>query len=153
MLMKVSFISQKGSVLKTSLGRALAAEAVNNNLRVKVCDFDTVQGSFLEWHMRRLDTNKRRPIDSVESFRDVKQALKASNGYDLTIFDTAGRAEKVNIEIAKASDLIIMPTTTGFDDLSPNIKFAHLIAKKVDKKKMVFLFTKMRGKPLRSRRG
>ncbi|MBT5229809.1 MAG: ParA family protein [Methylococcales bacterium] len=141
--MKIAFISQKGSVLKTTLGRGLATEAVKNDISVKVCDFDTEQGSFTHWHMRRLDTNLRQ-IDSVESYKDLKKAIAASKGYDLTIFDTAGRANKLNLDIAKCADYVILPTATGYDDLEPNVRFAHKLAKSIDPKKMIFVFTLVR---------
>jgi chromosome partitioning protein len=49
----ISFISQKGGVGKSTLARALAREANEQKLTVKVADLDTQQGTIVNWHRRR----------------------------------------------------------------------------------------------------
>src|SRR6476620_2530974 len=52
----IAFVSQKGGVGKSTLARALAREAANSGLAVKIADLDTQQGTSVDWHRQRLDS-------------------------------------------------------------------------------------------------
>lgn len=55
-----------------------------------MADFDLQQGSFSKWHQRRLQSDLEQ-IGSVEMYKSVKDALDASEGFDLLIMDGEGR--------------------------------------------------------------
>ena len=120
----VAFVSQKGGVGKSTLARALAREGANSGLSVKLADLDTQQGTVSEWHRNRLDHDLD-PVGSVEVYRTAKQALAKAGDFDLTIIDGAARASAATLEIAQASDVIVLPACASRDDLIPAVKLAH----------------------------
>lgn len=98
----VAFVSQKGGVGKSTLARALAREAAAGELRVKIADLDTQQGTSVDWHRARLGISIE-PIVSVEAFKTASQALAAADGFDLLIIDGPARTSKATLEIARSS--------------------------------------------------
>lgn len=134
----ISFISQKGGVGKSTLARALAREANEQKLIVKVADLDTQQGTVVNWHRRRLHSNYP-PVGSVESFKTAEQALQNIKSYDLLIIDGPARASKATLDIAKQSDIVIQPTGASMDDLEPAILLFHELFKaRIPKAKLYF---------------
>ena len=82
----IAFVSQKGGVGKSTLARALAREAANGGLEVKIADLDTQQGTSVDWHRTRLHTGLQ-PAVAAEAFATAAQALKIANHYDILIID------------------------------------------------------------------
>ena len=139
----ISFISQKGGVGKSTLARALAREANEQKLAVKIADLDTQQGTIVNWHRRRLDLNYR-PIGSVESFKTAEQALQNISSYDLLIIDGPARASKATLDIARQSDLVVQPTGASMDDLEPAILLFHELFKAgIPKAKLNFALSRI----------
>jgi len=139
----ISFISQKGGVGKSTLARALAREANNQELTVKVADLDTQQGTIVNWHRRRLNLNHN-PIGSVESFKTAEQALQNISSYDLLIIDAPARASKATLDIARQSDIVIQPTGASMDDLEPAILLFHELFKAgISKSKLNFALSRI----------
>lgn len=124
----VALVSQKGGVGKSTLARALAREAANSGLDVKVADLDTQQGTFIDWHRQRLNNGHPR-IGSVETYAKASEALKSAEGFDLLVVDGAARASKATLEIASHADLTILPTCASRDDLMPAVKLANELVK------------------------
>ena len=124
----VSLVSQKGGVGKSTLARALSREAANSGLAVKVADLDTQQGTFIDWHRHRVHMGHPR-IGSVETFATAGEALKSAEGFDLLVVDGAARASKATLEIARHSDLTVLPTCASRDDLMPAVKLANELVK------------------------
>lgn len=134
----IAFVSQKGGVGKSTLARALAREAANSGLAVKVADLDTQQGTFVDWHRQRINNGHER-IGSVETYGKAKEALKSLDGYDILVVDGAARGSEATLDVAKAADVTVLPTCASRDDLVPALKLARdLVAKKVDRKKIAF---------------
>lgn len=139
----ISFVSQKGGVSKSTLARGIAREGAESGLTVKVADLDVQQGTFAEWHRLRL-SNGYPSVGSVEVFGSVKDALKQAKDYDLFIFDGGARASGGTLEVAKVSDLIVLPSSASRDDLVPAIKLAFDLQKKgVESKKIAFALSKV----------
>lgn len=124
MALKIGVVSQKGGVGKSTLVRALAVEYARNELAVKIADMDLKQKTATEWNCIRMEVEAQ-PALAVEPFSKVKDVLKQEDQYDLIIFDGAGQADSQTLEIAKASDFVILPTGMGRDDLLPQVKLAH----------------------------
>ena len=134
----VALLSQKGGVGKSTLARALAREAANSGLDVKVADLDTQQGTFVDWHRQRLDNGHPR-IGSVETYAKASEALKAGEGFDLLVIDGAARASKATLEIARSADLTVLPSCASRDDLIPAVKLANeLVQGGIDRNRMAF---------------
>lgn len=139
----LGLISQKGGVGKSTLARAIACEAQKADLSVKVADFDLQQGTFSKWHQRRLQSDLDQ-IGSVEMYKTVKDALEASEGFDLLIMDGEGRASEKTMEIAKVSDLVIIPSGISNDDTDPTCELAKaLVDKGISRKKIVVTLSRV----------
>ena len=124
----VAFVSQKGGVGKSTLSRALAREAAQAGLNVKLADLDTQQGTSVDWHRQRLAAGIE-PTVSVESFGTAAQALAIADRYDLLIIDGPARTSAATLEIAKASSLVVQPSGASLDDLRPAVREFHALAK------------------------
>lgn len=120
----VAFLSQKGGVGKSTLARALAREGSNSGLSVKLADLDTQQGTVSDWHRQRLN-NGHIGVGSVEVFRSAREAIEQSGGFDLIVIDGAARASQETLEIARASDTVVLPACASRDDLMPAVKLAN----------------------------
>lgn len=129
MAIRIAILSQKGGVGKSTLSRALATEYARNEWDVKIADMDLKQATSANWNRERM-SNGHLPTVAVEVFANVKNVLKQDNQYDLIIFDGAGSADLQTLEIAKASDYIVLPSGLSKDDLTPQIKLAHELTKK-----------------------
>ena len=139
----LGLISQKGGVGKSTLARAIACEAQKAELTVKVADFDLQQGTFSKWHQRRLQSDLDQ-IGSVEMYKSVKDALEASEGFDLLIMDGEGRASEKTMDIAKVSDLVIIPSGISNDDTDPTCELAKaLVDKGISRKKIVVTLSRV----------
>ena len=133
MALKIAILSQKGGVGKSTLVRALATEYARNDWSVKIADMDLKQKTTTEWNCIRMES-KVTPSIAVEPFSRVNDILKQDTHYDLILFDGAGQADAQTLQIAKSSDLILLPSGITRDDLVPQIKLAHEMRKKgVDK--------------------
>lgn len=136
----IGFVSQKGGVGKSALARALVYQAHKEGLSVKVCDFDTKQGSFSYWYQIRL-SNGLSEIADVSLYSNVKKAVSdnQNRGFDIIILECKGDTDKLTHEIAKASDIVIIPTGASVDDTKPTALLANQLEEMgVSKEKMIF---------------
>jgi len=139
----IGVVSQKGGVGKSTIARMLAREYANAGWRVKIADMDISQSTSFNWNSRRLQ-NEVEPTISVEQFGQVDRVLKNAENFDLIVFDGAPSSSSHTLDIAKISDLIVIPTGTALDDLEPSIKLAHeLKKKKIPKEKIVLVLSRV----------
>ena len=124
MAILIGCVGQKGGIGKSSCSRLIAREYAQAGWTVKIADLDTAQGSSVDWKKRR-DQNGIQPEVAVESFRTVGQALKVAPSYYLMVFDTPPHSSTGTKEIARAADLVILPTGLSLDDLRPSVLLAH----------------------------
>jgi chromosome partitioning protein len=129
MAIKIGIVSQKGGVGKSALCRLVAREYAAAGWEVKIADMDLKQGTSYNWHSRRLERGIE-PNIAVEQFARISQVLKIENGYDMVIIDGAPHSSVMTLEIAKESDIVILPTGTPVDDLEPTVKLAHELKQK-----------------------
>ena len=141
----VSLISQKGGVGKSALARLIAVEFAKNGWAVKIGDLDKYQGSTTKWKARR-DQRDIFPEIAVEKYATVDRAVRDAVNFDLMILDGPAFAEAGGKTMARASDLVIMPTGYSLDDLEPQIETAYdLEAVGVHQKKIIFVFCRAAG--------
>lgn len=140
----MSCVSQKGGTGKSTLVRAAAKAAYDDNMKVKIGDLDIQQGTTMEWHRIRLD-NGFNPVGSIELFRTAKEAfVSLNNETDLLLLDGPARASKATLEISKASQLVIQPTGPSLDDLKPAVLLFHELVKKgIPKNRLVFILSRV----------
>jgi chromosome partitioning protein len=136
----IACLSQKGGVGKSTLCRLIARTYAGAGWRVKIADFNIKQKTSVDWVALR-QAQGFTPEISAETFTSIKPAL--SQDYDLMVMDGKPDADTQTIEIARAAELIIIPTSTSVDDLAPQAKFAHeLRARGVSSLKMLFVLNK-----------
>lgn len=119
--MIISLISQKGGVGKSAVARLLAVEFTKAGWSVKIADLDPAQGTSAKWKARR-DRAGVQPEIAVEKFRTLDRALREAERFDLLILDGPAHAEQGGRTMARASDLVLMPTCYGLDDMEAQVE-------------------------------
>lgn len=141
----VAMVSQKGGVGKSTLARMMAREFVAGGLSTKIADLDTQQQTCTNWAGRRAE-NGIEPEIQVQSFPSVKSAMVEADRFDALILDGKPNASDQTIEIAKASNLVVIPTGQTVDDLHPGVVLAHSLCKKgIAPEKIAFAMFKTTG--------
>jgi chromosome partitioning protein len=141
----ISLISQKGGVGKSAMARLLAVEFMQAGWSVKIADLDTMQGTSTKWKARR-DRAGVLPEVPVEKFATVERAVREAERFDLIIIDGPAHAEKGGRSMAKASDLIIMPTCYGLDDLEAQVEAAYELEESgIARSRIWFVFSRTTG--------
>jgi chromosome partitioning protein len=102
----------------------VAREYASAGWQVKIADLDISQGTSTDWKQRRERAGVK-PEIAVEPFGTVAQALKVAQMYDLLVFDGPPHSMAGTLEIANASDAVILPTGLSLDDLKPSVLLAH----------------------------
>ena len=124
----IGFISQKGGVGKSTLARMMAREFVVGGISCKIADLDTQQQTCTLWAGRRAEAQVA-PDLQIQSFASVRDAVAEAPRFEALILDGKPNASKQTVEIAKAADLIVVPTGQTIDDLHPGVVLAHSLRK------------------------
>lgn len=141
----IGMVSQKGGVGKSTIARMMARELIEGGLRTKIADLDTQQQTCTYWAGRRAE-NGLMPEIQVQSFASVKTALEEASRFDALIVDGKPNASDQTFEIARAADLVVIPTGQTVDDLHPGVVLAHTLRKKnVPTNRIVFAMFKTTG--------
>ena len=139
----IGIVSQKGGVGKSTMARLIAREYAAAGWNVKIADLDIQQGTSFSWQGRRL-RNGIEPVVRVERFATVNQALRIAGQHDLLVLDGPPHATEGTARIARASDLVILPTGLALDDLEPSVLLAHeLTTQGIDAGKIVVAFCRV----------
>jgi len=145
--MIIALISQKGGVGKSALARLLAVEFIRAGWQVKIADLDTMQGTATKWKARR-DRAKLQPEIPVEKFATVDRAVREAERFDLVLLDGPAHAEQGGRGMAKAADLVLMPTGYGLDDLEAQVEAAYELEESgIERGKIWFVFCRITGSP------
>ena len=124
----IGVVSQKGGVGKSTIARLVAREFAAQDWSVKIGDLDISQATSFKWRARRLQSGVE-PDVPIEQFGRVDQALKATGHHDLLVLDGAPHATAATQQIARSSDLVVIPTGLAVDDLEPGVLLAHDLVK------------------------
>lgn len=135
----IGVVSQKGGVGKSTLAREIGRQFAFNGWRVKIADLDTKQTTSADWNAIRREA-RLEPDISVETFSDPTQ-LKGLADFDMLVFDGKPHSDMQTRRIAELVDLVVIPTGTSRDDLTPQIKLAYELEDiaKVPRRKIVFV--------------
>lgn len=138
----LAVLSQKGGVGKSTIARLMATAYAGAGWRVKIADFHTKQLASVEWAGVRL-RHEAQPEVPAEAFPNVKKALTQQTQYDLMVFDGKPSFDAIALDIARESDLVVIPTQVTLDDLDPQVKFAHeLLSRGVERADILFVLNK-----------
>lgn len=136
----IACLSQKGGVGKSTLARLVARTYAVSGWNVKIADFNTKQLTSVMWGGIRA-ANKVEPAIATEPF-DRPTRLRADDA-DLVVADGRPDSDQSSMEIARVSDLIIIPTGLPLDDLQPQLMFANeLVEKGIEKSRILFVLNK-----------
>jgi chromosome partitioning protein len=125
----VAIASQKGGVGKSTLARLVAREYANAGWTVKIADLDISQGTSFNWQGRRLQSAVQ-PVVPVERFGSVEHAVQVCQQFDLLIIDAPPNSTASTLRIARAADIVVLPTGLSLDDMQPSVLLAHELVKK-----------------------
>lgn len=140
----ISILSQKGGVGKSSLAQLVSIGYGNNDHAVLLADMDHLQKSSVLWNDIRNEKGLK-PVITVNAYRKPIEAIKFADGrFDLLVFDAPPHGTDRTLEMAKASNLIIIPTGPSRFDMEPNVKLANELVKSgIPRNRIVFFFNRM----------
>jgi chromosome partitioning protein len=119
----ISFVGQKGGTGKSTLARAFAVEAARAQTNVLIADLDDAQRTSFEWGQRRI-ANGFKPIVNVERVPRLQLFTRAA-AVDVLVVDAPGWADASTVWLAQGSQLTVLSTGGGVDDLNPTIRLMH----------------------------
>jgi chromosome partitioning protein len=117
-------VSQKGGAGKSTLARLFARELAIDGFSVKIADLDTQQTTCTHWAADRAEAQTV-PEIQVQPFGNLKTALAEAKHFDAYIIDGKPHSSLQTVDIAKAADLVVIPTGQTKDDLRPAVQLAH----------------------------
>lgn len=137
-MFKIGIVSQKGGVGKSTIAREVTKRFTGWGWRVKLADLDVAQTTSVDWNRRRLKSEIE-PALSVEGYPSVKHALLVK-GFNLLVFDAKPHSNAETLAIAKACDLVVLPTGTTVDDLTPQVRLAQELKREgIEPRRMLFV--------------
>lgn len=137
----IACLSQKGGVGKSTLARLIARTYASAGWRVKIADFNTKQLTSVDWVGIRMSTDMV-PEIAAEPYTSVRGFKREP--FDLIVADGKPDSDNSSLEIAKAAQLVVIPTGLALDDLKPQILFANeLVSKGVDRKRILIVLNKI----------
>jgi chromosome partitioning protein len=111
-----ALVSQKGGSGRSTLTVHLAVAAVEAGKTVLVVDIDP-QKNALRWSSVRGKDKPPLIIGAIVPELDRILANAETQGADLAIIDTSPRADRDSIEIARKSDVVIVPARASIFDI------------------------------------
>jgi chromosome partitioning protein len=137
----ISCLSQKGGVGKSTITRLVARTYAVAGWSVKICDFNTTQLTSYKWAQTRKSLGIEPFIDAEAYISPTR--LKREN-FNLVVADGRPDSDQSSLDIARASDLVILPTGITVDDLEPQLGFCkELIEKGVDHRRILLVLNKV----------
>lgn len=122
-------------------------EAARSGLSVRVADLDVAQGSLVDWHRDRLAAGLK-PSPPVQLHADLAEAMAQACSVDLLLLDGPARADRETLALARAADLVVLPTGPSLDDLRPAVRVGHsLVRGGIPAAKLVYALTRMSTDP------
>ena len=138
----IGMVSQKGGAGKSTLARLFARELSKDGFTVKIADLDTQQTTCTDWASDRAEAGLE-PEIQAQPFGNLKTALNEASRFDAYILDGRPHSSQQTLDVAKASDLVVIPTGQTKDDLRPAVKLAHnLVDSGLNANKIAFALVK-----------
>lgn len=164
MTIYVGCVGAKGGSGKSTMSRLIASALIRAGFAAKIADLDR-QRTCLAWASKREDFrqklhagNQRKkpakqvdietacPRVPVEYFGIMDMAVVDSRQYDYYVFDSAGRASREIVEIARIADVIVMPLNPSGDDMWPTAAvYQELVKLGIPQRKIVTVLNRVGG--------
>jgi chromosome partitioning protein len=111
----VALLARKGGTGKTTLAVHLAVLAAESGRRVLLVDTDPQRSAGDWWRVRNADEPQL--VECAASRVPVVLEAAERDGIDLAVVDTRPSVEADTAEIARLSDMVLIPTRPGILDL------------------------------------
>ena len=102
-------------------------ELARDGFAVKIADLDTQQTTCADWAADRAEA-RHEPEIQVQAFGKLATALREAPRYDAYILDGRPHSSEQTLEVARAADLVVIPTGQTKDDPKPAVQLAHALA-------------------------
>lgn len=145
MVQKVWLIaSQKGGVGKSTLGYGIAhLLSQSEGSKVLIADADYPQHSSFKLSQLRSDNGIQALPFRVAKCRFLADVFQESRGYTHIVIDGAPHASRDTLELAKSSNMVVLPTNACILDLAETINLAaELEAGGIPRKRIKFALVK-----------
>ena len=147
------------------MSRLIATALIRAGLTAKIADLDR-QRTCLSWASKRedfrralhvgnlrkkpgkqIDIETECPRVPVEYFGILDMALIDSKPYAYYVLDSAGRASREIVEIARVADVIVMPLNPSGDDMWPTAAvYGELVKLGIPQRKIVTVLNRVGGR-------
>lgn len=140
-------LSQKGGVGKSTIARMMATSYAAHDLDVAIFDFNGAQETSTFWA-------RTRAAEGIEPRVHAEVASQANRmrtdrRFDVIVADGRPDSPDVTLSIARAADLVVIPTSVTVDDLVPQVRFAREIAAKgIEPRRILFVINRVTDNPL-----
>jgi chromosome partitioning protein len=111
----IALLARKGGTGKTTLAVHLAVLAAESGRRVLLVDTDPQRSAGDWWRVRK--TDEPQLVECAASRVSIVLEAAQRDGIDLAVVDTRPSAEADTAEIARLSDMVLIPTRPGILDL------------------------------------
>ena len=105
----VAIGGQKGGTGKSTVAQGLAVEAVRHGTITILADMDSAQQTSVKWGERRRAAGIK-PVIDIRLLRAVAGIAPLRRLCDLLVIDTPGQAGRETLNLASASDLLLLTT-------------------------------------------
>lgn len=146
------------------MSRLIATALIRAGFTAKIADMDR-QRTCLAWASKREDfrraihmANQRKkpqkqidvdlecPRVPVEYFGILDMAMSDAGNYDYYVFDSAGRASREIVDIARIADVVVMPLNPSGDDMWPTATvYQELVKLGIPQRKVVTVLNRVGG--------
>jgi chromosome partitioning protein len=123
----IAVMGQKGGGGKSSTAQMLATEA---DCTVILVDLDFGQTTSTDWAAARAVNGFKPPVRVIsdarfKAERGARRIFELREDCDLLIIDCRGGADPTSLEVAKGSDLVVLPCAPTAADLRPTVALLH----------------------------
>ncbi len=159
MTIVVGCVGQKGGPGKSTMARLLGVAIASADATVQLAELDHTQKTLWDWSLNR----DRRRAEALEAMNEaaakgkrpkkeitvpprvpvkvydrVDLAMADSGAFDFFVLDAPGRTGPEILQIAQASDILVMPCNPGGDDMRPTVRvFSELVRHGVSRNKIL----------------
>lgn len=135
-------LQQKGGPGKSTLARAIAAEAARAGLDVLLADLNPQQQTSYLWSVARDEAGHSPRLDATVYHRTDK-LLREADGRQLVVVDGGPHASAQSLEVARAAKVVVIPTGVTTDDLREALKLGQeFVAAGIPRQKLFYVLSR-----------
>lgn len=138
----ISCLSQKGGVGKSTISRLIATAYAAHGQKTAIFDFNGAQETSLFWANLRESSGILPKVHAELAVQPSK--MRSDTRFDVIVADGRPDSPDVTLNMARVSDLIVIPTGFTVDDLVPQRKFAlELTERGISRERLLFVINRV----------